>query len=551
MYSSKKLSMTLLPKVPGLQLENVAIDEKTVSLSVASTRPAASCPVCGHKTARLHSHYRRTVADLPWGGCSVRLSLLVRKFRCSTPECPRRIFAERLASVVEPYARKTTRLHKILRLVGFALGGEGGARLLWRLGMRTSPSTLLRYVRGSPSVVPPPPNAVGIDDWAFRRGHHYGTIVVDLERHEVIDLLEDREAGSVFAWLKRHPEIRIIARDRGGAYAEAATKGAPQAVQVADRWHLLKNATEVVQRFVERNHAVLGQAAQRVMQTQRIDASVAESPRSISMLSSREEERGSLERRQKRYARYREVMQLHRQGVSERAIARALSINRATVRKFIGAGAFPERASHKRAGSILDPYIPYIHRRWAEGCENAIQLWREIEALGYGGKAAMVRRYARHLRSRLRDSTPEQRAAFLADAKTFKAPSTRRATWWLLGSTEDLDKEQWAFVEQLCRLCPQMDPVRELSRGFRKMVSERRPEELDAWLDAAESSEVAEIENFARALRRDYKAVGAALEYEWSSGQVEGQINRLKLIKRQMYGRASFDLLRQRVLGAA
>jgi transposase len=179
------------------------------------------------------------------------------------------------------------------------------------------------------------------------------------------------------------------------------------------------------------------------------------------MLSSREE-RGSLERRQKRYARYHEVMELHRQGISERAIARALSINRATVRKFIGAGTFPERAPHKRAGSILEPYIPYIHRRWAEGCENAIQLWREIEALGYGGRVAMVRRYARRLRTRLRGSSSEQQAVFLANAKTFKAPSARRATWWLLGPAEDLDKEQQVFVEQLCRLCPQTDPVREL-----------------------------------------------------------------------------------------
>jgi len=513
--------MTLLPKVAGLHLENVAIDAKTVLLSVANTHPSASCPLCGQKTARLHSHYRRTVADLLWGGRSVRLSLLVRRFRCSTQECPRRIFAERLASVAEPYARKTMRLHEVLRLVGFALGGEGGARLLWRLGMSASPSTLLRYVRDSPSVLHPQPQAVGIDDWAFRRGHRYGTIIVDLDRHEVIDLLEDREAGSVLAWLKRHPEIRVIARNRSGAYAEAAAKGAPQAVQVADRWHLLKNATEVVQRFVERNHAVVGQAAQRVMQKQRIDASVAESSRSISMLSSREE-RGSLQRRQKRYARYRNVMELHRQGVSERGIARALSMNRATVRKFIGAGTFPERAPHKRAGSILDPYFPYIHRRWAEGCDNAIHLWREIEALGYGGKVAMVRRYARRLRAGLMGSTPEQRASSLANAKTFKAPSARRATWWLLGPTEDLDKEQRAFLEQLCRLCPQTDLVRELARGFRKMVGEQRPEELGAWLDAAESSEVAEMENFARALRRDYEAVAAALEYEWSNGQVEG-----------------------------
>src|SRR4051794_26904222 len=189
MYSSKKLPMTLLPEAQGLRLENIAIDAKTVSLSVASTCPSASCPVCGLKTARLHSHYRRTVADLPWGGRLVRLSLLVRRFRCSAPECPRRIFAERLASVVEPYARKTTRLHEVLRLVGFALGGEGGARLLWRLGMSASPSTLLRYVGNSPSVLHPQPHAVGIDDWAFRRGHRYGTIIVDLDRYEVIDLI--------------------------------------------------------------------------------------------------------------------------------------------------------------------------------------------------------------------------------------------------------------------------------------------------------------------------------------------------------------------------
>jgi transposase len=219
MYSSKKLPMTLLPKSQGLKLQDVAINAEMVSLSVESTCPSACCPVCGQRTARLHSRYLRTLADLPWGGRPVRLSLRVRRFRCSRSECPRRIFAERLPSVVEPYARKTARLREILRLVGFALGGEAGGRLLWRLGMMASPSTLLRYVRGSPEVAYPQPHVVGIDDWAFRRGRRYGTMIVDLERHEVIDLLEDREAASARAWLERHPQIRIIARDRGGAYA--------------------------------------------------------------------------------------------------------------------------------------------------------------------------------------------------------------------------------------------------------------------------------------------------------------------------------------------
>src|SRR5215213_1164258 len=182
MYSSKKLPMTLLPKAPSLKLRDVSIDAEMVSFSVESTCPSAACPLCGRRTARLHSRYLRTLADLAWGGRSVRLSLRVRRFRCTDSGCPRKIFAERLPSFVEPYARKTRRLHEILELFGFALGGEGGARLLERLGMKASPSTLLRYVRGSPEVAHPLPRVVGIDDWAFRRGGRYGTMIVDLER---------------------------------------------------------------------------------------------------------------------------------------------------------------------------------------------------------------------------------------------------------------------------------------------------------------------------------------------------------------------------------
>lgn len=279
MYSSKKLPMTLLPKAPGLKLEDVAIDAGMVSLSIASTRPSASCPVCSQKTARLHSRYLRTMADLPWGSRSVHLSLRVRRFRCTDSECPRQIFAERLPSVVKPYARKTTRLHEILNLVGFALGGEGGARLLRRLGMMASPSTLLRYVGSSPEDAYPQPHVVGIDDWAFRRGRRYGTMIVDLERHQVIDLLEDREAGVVRAWLERHPQIRVIARDRGGAYAEAATKGAPQAMQVADRWHLMHNLADALEVFLLQKRKLLREAARTETESPEEDYATSPSQR--------------------------------------------------------------------------------------------------------------------------------------------------------------------------------------------------------------------------------------------------------------------------------
>lgn len=205
------------------------------------------------------------------------------------------------------------------------------------------------------------------------------------------------------------------------------------------------------------------------------------------MLSSREEREGQA-RREKRYARYQEVMELHQRGLSQRAIAKALSINRATVRKFINADAFPERVSHKgRYSSSLEAYIPYIHQRWAEGCDNALQLWREIKEKGYGGQAGMVRRYARRLRAQLAQLTPEHQRARLLEAKTtFEAPSSRRAAWWLVGQTEDLDDHQQAFVEQLSRLCPEAKRVQEMAQEFRRIFAERHAASLDAWLDTAE-----------------------------------------------------------------
>jgi transposase len=244
-------------------------------------------------------------------------------------------------------------------------------------------------------------------------------------------------------------------------------------------------------------------------------------------------------------------MELHRRGVSERAIARALAMNRATVRKFVHAQGFPERAPKKGNGSILEPYFSYIHRRWAEGCHNALQLWREIKEEGYGGKAAMVRRYVRRLRAKLAELTPEQRTRFLGTRTIFRPPTSRRAAWWLLKQEEELNPERRAFVEQLCHLCPAAEKVRQMAREFREVVGERRPEALGRWLDAAKRGEVAELEGFAQGLSKDYEAVKAALTHEWSNAQVEGQINRLKFIKRQMYGRANFDLLKARFLHAA
>jgi transposase len=558
MYSSEKLPMTLLPKAPGLKLEEVAIDAEIVSLSVESTCPSVACPVCGQKTARFHSRYLRTLADLPWGGRSVRLSLRVRRFRCTDSGCPREIFAERLPSVVEPYARKTRRLREVLGLFGFALGGEGGARLLGRLGMKASPSALLRYVRGSPEVAHPQPRAVGIDDWAFRRGRRYGTMIVDLERHEVIDLLEDREAGAVRAWLERHPQIRIVARDRGGAYAEAATKGAPQAMQVADRWHLMHNLAGALEEFLLHKKKVLREAARTETRSPEGDYATSFSAGSLTPNRARIWYEKQLDASRKRHERiveqWKDIRRLHLAGADVHDIAKRLGVSRETVYRYRRMEEPPEPVRFRHKKRVLDPYVPYILRRWEEGCRNGTKLYREIREQGYAYGASNVARLVAELRrarvgggGSANDRT--QGGVVLPDKAS--VPTARQGAALFLKRREKLTAEQEAYLDRLGTLDRASADAYRLTQEFAKMVRGLEGEKLDEWLRDADASEAEVMKRFAKGLKKDLAAVRAGLTESWSSGPVEGFIHKLKLIKRSMYGRASFGLLRSRVLGAS
>ncbi|CAN5136838.1 ISL3 family transposase [soil metagenome] len=556
MYSSKKLPMTLLPKSQGLKLQDVAINAEMVSLSVESTCPSACCPVCGQRTARLHSRYLRTLADLPWGGRPVRLSLRVRRFRCSRSECPRRIFAERLPSVVEPYARKTARLREILRLVGFALGGEAGGRLLWRLGMMASPSTLLRYVRGSPEVAYPQPHVVGIDDWAFRRGRRYGTMIVDLERHEVIDLLEDREAASARAWLERHPQIRIIARDRGGAYAEAATKGAPQAMQVADRWHLMHNLANALEEFLLQKKKTLREATRTETESPEDDYATSFSAGSLTPNRPRIWYERQLEASRKRHERiveqWRNIRRLHLAGADVHDIAKRLGVSRETVYRYRRMEESPEPVRFRHKRRVLDPYVPYILRRWGEGCRNGVKLYWEIRERGYAYGASNVARLVAELRrAGVGGSITDRAQGGVVLPNKATVPTARQAAALFLKRGEKLTNEQEAYLDRLGALDEALADAYRLTREFASMVRGLEGEKLDDWLKAADASKATRMRRFAKGLKKDLPAVRAGLTEKWSNGPVEGFIHNLKLIKRSMYGRASFGLLRRRVLGAS
>jgi transposase len=534
----------LLPDSGALALDQIHLAPASLTLTVRTTAASASCPQCQHNSTRVHSRYRRTLSDVPCTGLTLYLELRLRRFFCRQPGCSRRIFTERLPTVVAPYARRTSRLCDTLRLLGFALGGEAGARTTTRLGMRTSPDTLLRLLRRSSGETPASPRVLGVDEWSYKRGQRFGTILCDLERHCVVDLLPDRSAESWAEWLRQHPGVEIISRDRSSLYAEGAREGAPEAVQVADRWHLMKNLTEALERILEAHHAELRRAHQQLRSpesdTLAIDAaapllSTPDAP----PIPPRHEQEASRHRRSRRLARYEEVVALRQEGLSQREMARRLGMGRRTVRRWLQAGCFPEQSRRQRR-SRLDRFRPYLEQRWQEGLRNVAQLWRELQKQGFTGGYTTLKDWMRRHRQ-----NPSTGAAPLLAVKQSAPPSPRQAVWWVLREASDRTPEQQAFVEELDRQAPALASVAAQGRAFLDLVRQRREDQLTPWMERAEAGP---LRSFVERLRQDEAALRAALRLEWSNGQVEGQVHRLKLLKRQMYGRAHFDLLRRRVL---
>jgi transposase len=498
----------------------------------------------------VQSRYERTLADLPWHGVSVRLELRVRRFVCLNPECQRAIFAERVPKLAAPYARRTFRFTDTLSAIGLSLGGEAGARTAARLGIQTSPDTLLRVVRATTPTATPTPTVLGVDDWALRRGQHYGTILVDLERHQPIDLLAGRDATTLADWLKQHPGVAVISRDRAGAYADGARQGAPDAVQVADRFHLNKNAREVLEHLLNRQSGVLRQAARNVAPTapaSEVSVPAAHDTIAPDPLAKKRYENRSIaqiarsqEFHRERRAKYEDVQALKKDGYGVNDIRKLLGLHYGTVSRFYYADTYPFIDRAKR-GTLVDGFDAYLRERWASGCHDAMQLYQEIRERGYQGSALTLRRYVHAWR---------KRAPAVVLARSPKPPQpTPRGVAWLMWKAEDkLRQDERRLVEEVLRLSPDVERGLRLANEFRQVFKDRTPDGLTAWMEKVAASGLKEFKDFVTSLRRDEAAVRAAVTSLWSTGQVEGQINRLKVIKRQMFGRAKLDLLKVRVL---
>ena len=532
------MSKRLLPLVPpDLGVEQAMPSSERIVIICRSRRSAVVCPDCRQVSTRLHSHYVRRLADLPWQGRQVVIRLVVRRLRCANRRCPRRIFAEPLPAVARRHARRTGRLGDLQAAVSLALGGEAGARLAERLGMPTSPDTLLRLVDRHPGTGLPTPRVLGVDDWAWRRGQRYGTVLVDLERGCVVDLLPDREADTLARWLHAHPGVEIVARDRAGAYATGIRQGAPKAMQVADRWHLLRNGSDALLALVEHRQKLLRDAGQIVVAAHAANTSPEAVPAPVPPNKAR---RRQAEGRARRQARFEAVADLRRQGLSLRAIRHATGVSRNTLRRWLRAGAAPAWRSGKR-GHMADVYADYLRQRWSEGCHNASQLWREAQTQGYPGQVVGLRQW---VTQHLRGGPAHPRVAPVAKP-VWQVPSPRRASRLLTSEADQILGEDRVFIDELLARSPAIAEAADLTRRFQTMIKEKQIDLFAPWLADAKHSPLA---SFATSLERDRAAVEAALTTPWSTGPVEGRINKLKLIKRQMYGRAGLNLLRQRVI---
>ncbi|MEE1782394.1 ISL3 family transposase [Streptomyces sp. SP17BM10] len=525
----------LFPSLPQVEVAGVEASGAVVRIAARVAAPGASCPDCGAWSERAHGSYLRYPSDLPSCGQPVTVALRVRRFACPDPVCRRRTFVEQVDGLTRRHGQVTERQRSSVAGLGLALAGRAGARMAALLGIRASRSTLLRRVMELPDPAVGAPVAVGVDDFALRKGHTYGTVITNAVTHEVLDLLPERDAATLAPWLAGHPQIEVIARDRASAYAEAADRAAPQARQVADRYHLWANLVRAVERVVTDHRACL-----RVPESEPEPEPQWETPlpaEAGSADAGAADPAGRVAER--RRANYALAHGLLAGGMSQRAVAKHLGWSRNTVRRYAQAVRWQDMMKGPQAPRTvkLDPYKPYMLRRWEEtsGRISGMALLGEITARGYRGGYTQLAEWKQ--RELLPDGPPPPRP-----------PTVREATDWLTRHPDGLTADDALRRKALLAHCPELDTTAHLVTTFAEMLTLLDGDRLPEWITEAKAAGLPGISTFANGLNSDYAAVHAGLTTHWNSGHVEGAVNRIKMLKRQMFGRASFPLLRKRVL---
>lgn len=482
--------------------------------------------------------------DTPIGLQSVWLEIQVRRFRCRNEQCKQKTFAEQYPDLVGCRRRHTHRLMANLAQIGLATGGEAGVRLARKLAMYTSPATMIRLVRQLDTPVTTTPRIIGIDDWSFRKGRTYGTIIVDHELGKPIDLLPSSAGDVVKEWLEKHPSIEVVTRDRSGEYRDAITQALPQATQIADRWHLLKNMGETIERHVSKRYKSLSRSMVKWAKEDEVDLDTENGEKRRRYAPGPEREAIHTARTEVRQDLYDTVKARRAQGAYTTDIAREFNLSRTTVSRWVNSESLPpdNRGRFKRK-CLIDEYEAYLRERLAEGCTNQSQLWREICKQGFSGNRELVSKWIREngMSPRANSTAPVTQKDAIA------VPRPKALTWLLIRKKDQLNEDEQYLLKLLLQ-DTKIAELRQLAHRFMHMIRNQSDREWDSWLETCCQSAVKELRNFAIGLKRDEAAVYEAIRQSWSNGPTEGHVNRLKFLKRQMYGRANFDLLRLKVL---
>ena len=526
----------IFPHLGGLQVGKVEDGGDAVLIMARSRAAEAACHRCGASSARVHSRYLRRLHDLAAGGRAVMIDLEVRRFFCGNAACGLRTFAEQVPAVALRHQRRTPLLRSLLEAVALALAGRAGARLAVALGIAVSRVTLTRLIRALPDPVTGQVTVLGVDDFAKRRGHSYATILIDMDTRRPVDVLEDRQSATLAQWLKDHPGVRVICRDRAGAYAEGSREGAPGAIQVADRFHLWQNLCDAVEKTVLSCRADLREPIPESGDPEPAGLGSDVPAETTRPAAGQDTGNGRLATRSRE--RHAAIHDLLAQGRNYTQVSEMLGLTRHTVRKFARAATAEQVITGPSPrSSRLDRFAPYLQQRWDQGCTDAAQLFAEIQAQGYSGSKRSARRYLQPLR-----------AALTAPALPPPPPTVREVTRWITSHPDHLTDEEKARISQVKARSAQLSKAAGHVTAFAEMMTGRHGERLPGWITAVDLDDLPHLHSFTSGIRRDQAAVTNGLTLEHSSGAVEGNVCRIKALKRQMYGRASLDLLRKRIL---
>lgn len=525
--------MPILPRICGVRITKVRVDDQVVVLEAEAVRAAVECPRCGIVTHEIRSRYTRRLMAPAWGSQAVRLELHSRRWRCRNPGCSQQLFTERCSGEIARYSRRLETVAHRLAALGVVTSARQAAALAAGEGIPASSSPVLRLVRHQPDPPVVPPRVVGIDDWAWRKGHTYGTIVVDLERHGVIDVLPDREPGTVTQWLRCHSSVEVVSRDRAAGYAAAVTAANPHIQHIADRWHLLQNLSHALTHYYHR----VGPRMVSMSAPQAPHSPAEPSPPTTTGQRHQQE-------------RFEAVQALWKQGYSLSAIGRQLHLDRTTVRKYAHAPECPGHTAHRRRNGILNPYESRLMSLWSTGIQNSRILSATLAAEGYSGSIKRVRDWPAAQRRAL--GVPRQRRVDVPTVGQQRAPrgltSARAFVQALLAPWDQLPRTLNTLLSELLVQDAEFRTLWTLVHQFHTMLRHRRGRAFDAWLTRMQRCSIVECRRFAASIQKDRGAVEAGLTEVWNQGVVEGPNHRLKLLKRIGYGRAGFPLLRKRVL---